>query len=234
MLKIEHLDFAYGDVQVLWDINLNVEDGALVALVGSNGAGKSTLLKTISGLYPPARGKVEFQGKEITFTPADERVYQGLALVPEGRQLFAGMTVRENLLTGAFTRSDRAQIKQDLEEVYTLFPRLLEREKQLAGTLSGGEQQMCAIGRGLMSKPRLLMIDELSLGLAPVVVDQLTAAIQQVNRKGVTVFVVEQDVQAAFQMAQYGYVLETGRVVQQGSSQALLADENIKKAYLGI
>ncbi|HMN11859.1 MAG TPA: ABC transporter ATP-binding protein [Bellilinea sp.] len=234
MLTVENLDFSYGDIQVLWNINLNVPEGTVVALVGSNGAGKSTLLKTIAGLYRPQKGKIVYRGQNITKLSADERVKLGLALVPEGRQLFAGMTVAENLMIGAFTRQNREEILADIEEVYELFPVLKDRASQLAGTLSGGEQQMCAIGRGLMSKPYLLLIDELSLGLAPVVVDKMMDAIRVVNQKGVTVFIVEQDVQAAFQLAKYGYVLETGHLVREGSSQELLADESIKKAYLGI
>lgn len=237
MLEVRSLDFAYGDVQVLWDINISIEAGEVVALVGSNGAGKSTLLKTIAGLYRPRRGEILFDGQAITERPADERVHQGIALVPEGRQLFYGMTVRENLMIGAYARAGRDgrdEILRDLAAVYELFPELRERESQLAGTLSGGEQQMCAIGRGLMSAPKLLLIDELSLGLAPVIVDRLMETIQAIHERGVTLFLVEQDVQAAFQMAHRGYVLETGHIVQQGSSQDLLEDEAIKRAYLGI
>lgn len=235
MLEIRSLDFAYGDIQVLWDINVTVGKGEVIALVGSNGAGKSTLLKVIAGLYRPLRGQILFEGEDVTQEGADARVHRGIALVPEGRQLFFGMTVRENLLIGAYARNDpREKILEDLERVYALFPELKERENQLAGTLSGGEQQMCAIGRGLMSAPKLLLIDELSLGLAPVIVDRLIPTIEEIHQSGVTIFLVEQDIQVAFDVADRGYVLETGHIVQEGPSQALLADERIKSAYLGI
>ncbi|HHY88310.1 MAG TPA: ABC transporter ATP-binding protein [Chloroflexi bacterium] len=235
LLQVKNLNFAYGDVQALWDINLEVGKGEVVALVGSNGAGKSTLLKNISGLLRPRKGsQIIFDGEDITNTTADVRVRKGIALVPEGRQLFAGLTIRENLMMGAFTRSDVKAIQEDLERIFALFPILEERQAQLAGTLSGGEQQMCAIARGLMSNPKLLMIDELSLGLAPVVVDRLMETIQTIHDNGVTVFLVEQDVQAAFQMSERGYVLETGHLVHSGNSRDLMEDEAIKKAYLGI
>lgn len=235
MLKIKDLNFSYGDIQVLWDINLEVGKGEVVALVGSNGAGKSTLLKNISGLIAPHKGaQIVFQGEDVTAMKADERVHKGIALVPEGRQLFSGLTVQENLMMGAFTRNDKDNIQQDLEKNFELFPILKERRTQLAGLLSGGEQQMCAIARGLMSDPKLLMIDELSLGLAPVAVDRLMVAIEAIHQAGVTIFLVEQDVQAAFQMSQHGYVMETGRVVQKGASKDLIQDEGIKRAYLGI
>jgi branched-chain amino acid transport system ATP-binding protein len=235
LLQIKNLNFSYGDVQVLWDINLEINKGEVVALVGSNGAGKSTLLKNIAGLNRPHKGsQVFFAGEDITPLTADVRVRKGIALVPEGRQLFSGLTIRENLMMGAFTRTDTRKIQEDLEKIFTLFPILEERQTQLAGTLSGGEQQMCAIARGLMSDPKLLMIDELSLGLAPVVVDKLMETIQTIHDEGVTVFIVEQDVQAAFQMSERGYVLETGRMVYEGASTDLTQNENIKKAYLGI
>jgi branched-chain amino acid transport system ATP-binding protein len=235
LLELKSLDFAYGDVQVLWDINVAIEAGEIVALVGSNGAGKSTLLKNIAGLYRPIRGEIAFNGENITKLAADARVHSGIALVPEGRQLFFGMTVRENLMIGAYARRDgRKVVLDDLARIYELFPELSEREGQLAGTLSGGEQQMCAVGRGLMSAPRLLLIDELSLGLAPVIVDRLMATVKAIHQRGVTIFLVEQDIQAAFEMAGRGYVMETGHIVQQGTGQELLADEKIKEAYLGI
>lgn len=235
LLQIKNLNFSYGDVQALWDINLEIEKGKVVALVGSNGAGKSTLLKNISGLIRPHRGsQVFFEGEDITPLTADQRVRKGIALVPEGRQLFTGLTIHENLMMGAFTRTDKQKIQEDLENVLSLFPVLKERRLQLAGTLSGGEQQMCAIARGLMSNPKLIMIDELSLGLAPVVVDKLMETIKTIHENGVTVFLVEQDVQAAFQMSESGYVLETGRLVKRGLSKDLIEDEGIKRAYLGI
>lgn len=235
ILQIKNLDFSYGDVQTLWNINLEIDTGEVVALVGSNGAGKSTLLKNISGLLSSSKGsQILFNGEDITGLKADMRVRKGIALVPEGRQLFSGLTIQENLMMGAFSRNDKAKILEDLERYFDLFPILKERRTQLAGTLSGGEQQMCAIARGLMSDPKLLMIDELSLGLAPVVVDRLMETIRTVHAAGVTVFLVEQDVQAAFQMSERGYVLEVGHVVQQGVSRDLIQDEGIKRAYLGI
>lgn len=235
MLKIKNLNFSYGDIQVLWDINLEVGKGEVVALVGSNGAGKSTLLKNIAGLIAPHKGaQIIFQGEDVTVFKADKRVRKGIALVPEGRQLFSGLTVHENLMMGAYPRNDNAKIQEDLERNFELFPILKERRTQLAGLLSGGEQQMCAIARGLMSDPKLLMVDELSLGLAPLVVDHLLEIIEAIRNAGVTVFLVEQDVQAAFQISQHGYVMETGRIVHKGLSQNLIREEDIKRAYLGI
>lgn len=235
MLKIKNLNFSYGDIQVLWDINLEVGKGEVVALVGSNGAGKTTLLKNISGLIAPHKGsQIIFEGEDVTDLKADQRVGKGIALVPEGRQLFSGLTVQENLMMGSYSRKDNAKIQEDMERNYELFPILKERRSQLAGLLSGGEQQMCAIARGLMSNPKLLMIDELSLGLAPVVVDHLLETIEDIHNAGVTVFLVEQDVQAAFQISQHGYVVETGRIIHKGLSHDLIQEEGIKRAYLGI
>jgi len=236
ILKVSNLNFSYGDVQALWDINLEVQKGEVIALVGSNGAGKSTLLKNISGLVRPHKGtQVFFDGQDITALGPDARVSKGISLVPEGRQLFSGLTIRENLMMGAFSRKDSpARLQEDYDKTIDLFPELKDRQGQLAGTLSGGEQQMCAIGRGLMSNPKMLMIDELSLGLAPVIVDRLMLTIRKIHDEGVTVFMVEQDVLAAFQMSERGYVMETGRIVQQGFSKDLIEDESIKKAYLGI
>ena len=234
MLKVSGLNVSYGDVQVLWDINLEIRPGESVALVGSNGAGKTTLLKTIAGLLHPRSGRIQFGDMDITALKPGVRVHQGLALVPEGRQLFYGLSVRENLLMGAYTRKDRAQVMRDLEWVLELFPELRDRQNQLAGTLSGGEQQMCAIGRGLMSKPKMLLIDELSLGLAPVIVDRLVRTMHDIHAAGVTLFLVEQDIQTAFDIAERGYVLETGHIVRQGTGNELLADDQVRQAYLGI
>lgn len=235
LLAVERLDVAYGDVQVLWGISLTVARGEAVALIGSNGAGKTTLLRAISGTVPGRAGRVAFRGRDITGLPPDRRVALGLAHVPEGRQVFAGMTVRENLLMGAYTRRDaRAEVLADLEKVLALFPALADRRGQLAGTLSGGEQQMVAIGRGLMGQPALLLIDELSLGLAPVVVERLVEAVREVHRAGTTILLVEQDVQTALEMAARGYVIAHGRVALAGPSAELLRSEEVRTAYLGI
>jgi branched-chain amino acid transport system ATP-binding protein len=235
LLAAEGLDVGYGDVQVLWGISLAVGRGEAVALIGSNGAGKTTLLRALSGTVPVRAGRLTFRGQEITALPPDRRVALGLAHVPEGRQVFSGMTVRENLLMGAYSRRDgREQAQADLERVFTLFPALAERRDQLAGTLSGGEQQMVAIGRGLMGRPELLLIDELSLGLAPVVVERLAEAVREVHRSGTTLLLVEQDVQTALELAGRGYVIANGRVALEGASADLLRSPEIREAYLGI
>jgi branched-chain amino acid transport system ATP-binding protein len=234
MLRVERLEAGYGDVPVLHGVSLEVGAGEIVALVGSNGAGKSTLLKTLAGLLPATAGEVEFDGAPITGLKAYRRVQLGIALVPEGRRLFAGLSVRQNLLLGAFQRRDQAAIDADLQRVYALFPRLREREDQLAGRLSGGEQQMCAIGRGLMAAPRLLLIDELSLGLAPVAVDSLLAALQAVHAQGTPLLLVEQDVRTALGLADRAYVVESGQVAIHGPAKTLLADLRIRQAYLGL
>jgi branched-chain amino acid transport system ATP-binding protein len=233
LLQVERLDVAYGDVQVLWGVDLEIQAGEIVALVGSNGAGKSTLLATISGLLAPRAGDIRFQGRSIAGADARRVVGLGVTLVPEGRRLFPAMTVRDQLKLGAFMRSDRAQIEADLERVLDLFPRLKERLDTLAGKLSGGEQQMTAIGRALMARPRLLMIDELSLGLAPVLVESLIETIARINREGTTILIVEQDVQTALEVANRGYVIETGQITLVGPAAALLDDERVKQAYLG-
>ena len=234
MLKVSNLSAAYGRVQVLWDINLEIRAGEIVALIGSNGAGKSTLLAAISGLMKPLSGTLEFDGKDVTQEPCDRLVQGGLVHVPQGRRLFAGLTVRENLLMGAFTRRDRTQIRQDLDWVLGLFPSLQRRLTLAAGKMSGGEQQMCAIGRGLMARPRLLMIDEFSLGLAPIVVEQLMGIVKTINGQGVTVLIVEQDVQVALENAHRGYVLETGHITLADDAQKLLDNEHVRSAYLGV
>ena len=233
LLQVERLAVAYGDVQVLWDVALEIQAGEIVALVGSNGAGKSTLLSTISGLLAPRAGEIRFEGQSIGGADARRVVGLGITLVPEGRRLFPAMTVRDQLKLGAFMRDDRAQIEADIQRVLDLFPRLKERLDTLAGKLSGGEQQMTAIGRALMARPRLLMIDELSLGLAPVLVESLMETIARINREGTTILMVEQDVQTALEIASRGYVIETGQITLSGPAAALLDDERVKQAYLG-
>ncbi|MEM7828327.1 MAG: ABC transporter ATP-binding protein [Candidatus Aenigmatarchaeota archaeon] len=234
MLKVSSVIAGYGEIQVLWDVSLYVSKGEIVSLIGSNGAGKSTLLAVISGLIKPRKGSIIFEGMNINDLTPEAIVRMGISHVPQGRRLFAGLTVRENLMMGAYLRKNRREIQQDLDFVYTLFPRLKEREKQLAGKLSGGEQQMCAIGRALMSSPKLLLIDELSLGLAPVVVDSLIKVLHQINQKGTTILLVEQDVQIALENSTRAYVMETGRITMEGTARDLLTNEHIRKAYLGL
>ncbi|MBW1981474.1 MAG: ABC transporter ATP-binding protein [Deltaproteobacteria bacterium] len=234
MLEINNLDVGYGDVQVLWDVSIQVDRGQIVALVGSNGAGKSTLLKTISGLLRPYRGSIRFQDQEITILPSKEIVKRGIIQVPEGRRLFPQMSVEENLIMGAFRRQESKNVNKELDKIYTIFPRLKERRRQKAGSLSGGEQQMCAIGRGLMGNPELLLIDEMSLGLAPLIVDNLIDITKEINSRGTAILLVEQDVQLALDNSHYGYVLATGRVAMQGPSQELLQKKEIKEVYLGL
>jgi branched-chain amino acid transport system ATP-binding protein len=234
MLKIENLNVGYGDVQVLWAVNLEVNEGEVVALIGSNGAGKSTLLWTISGLLKPMAGTITFNGASIHATTSDEIVNLGITQVPQGRRLFAALTVRENLMMGAYHRKDREGVQEDYDFVLELFPRLGERIDLPAGSLSGGEQQMCAMGRGLMARPRLLMVDELSLGLAPIVVDAIYEAVSRVRERGMTVLIVEQDVLIALEQADRGYVLDVGHITMTGSAQELLDDPRVKEAYLGL
>ncbi len=234
MLKIENLNVGYGDVQVLWDVNMEIHEGEVVALVGSNGAGKTTLLYTISGLLKPFSGSIQFLGREIAGLPSEEIVDLGITQVPQGRRLFAGMTVKENIMMGAYHRKDKEQIKKDFEFVLDLFPRMKERLNQPAGSLSGGEQQMCAVARGLMAAPKLLMIDELSLGLAPLVVEVIYEAIGRVIERGATVLIVEQDVFLALEQADRAYVLDVGRVILSGPSDELMDNPMIKEAYMGI
>jgi len=228
------VDVAYGEVQVLWGVSLDVFAGEIVALVGANGAGKSTLLSTISGLLSPRSGAIEFAGHPIAGAPTQRMVELGIAHVPEGRRLFPAMSVRDQLLLGAFRRNDRQAVERDLQRVVEIFPRVKERLHNLAGHLSGGEQQMVAIARGVMARPKLLMIDELSLGLAPVVIEALMETISRLNAEGMTILIVEQDVQAALERATRGYVLETGHIVLQGSAETLLRDERVRQAYLGV
>jgi branched-chain amino acid transport system ATP-binding protein len=234
LLEIRNLDAGYGAVQILWGLSLDVFEGEVVALIGANGAGKTTLISTISQLIRPRSGSIQFAGRDLAGVSTEDAVRAGIIHVPQGRRLFAGLTVRENLLQGAYLQTDRAEIRRTLDEILTTFPRLGERQNQLAGLLSGGEQQMCAIGRGLMSKPRLLMIDELSLGLAPLVVDTLMKLVTDLNKRGMTILLVEQDVQVALEHADRGYVLETGRIVQSSPAAELLQDPRIRQAYLGM
>jgi branched-chain amino acid transport system ATP-binding protein len=234
MLAVEGLCAGYGDLQLLWDVDLEVRDGEWVSLIGSVGAGKTTLLHTVVGLLPARRGTIRLGGEDVTSAPPQQRVASGLSLVPEGRRLFAGMTVLENLRMGAHTTRDRAAVRARLERVYDLFPRLAERRRQQVGTLSGGEQQMCAVGRALMSDPRMLIVDELSLGLAPVAVDALLDALVAVRTAGTTLLVVEQDVATALSHADRGYVLRQGRIVRTGTGADLLADADLQREYLGL
>jgi branched-chain amino acid transport system ATP-binding protein len=234
LLEIEHVQSGYGDVQVLWDVSTVVETGEIACIVGSNGAGKTTLLRTISGLVPLRAGSIRFDGREIGGLPPEEVLGLGIAHVPEGRRLFRGLSVRDNLLLGAYLRRDAREVERDLDAVFELFPILRERQSQDATTMSGGEQQMCAIGRGLMSRPRLLMVDELSLGLAPALVERLNDALLEINRTGLTILIVEQDVLTAFEIARHAFVIETGRVSMSGTTEVLGNDPRIRKAYMGL
>lgn len=233
MLAVEKLQVAYGKVQALWDVTLEVPDGEIVALVGANGAGKTTLLKTVSGILRRQSGSITYDGKHIEEASPPEIVKHGVVQVPEGRKLFPEMTVIDNLLMGAYTIS-QSERPQRLERVYSVFPVLKERQRQIAGTLSGGEQQMVAIGRGMMAGPKLLMLDEPSLGLAPLLVEEVFRVITEINRLGVTVLLVEQNTQHALTLAHKGFVMELGRIALSGSGNELLADSNVRKAYLGL
>ena len=234
LLVLENVHTYYGNVHALKGINLTVEEGEIVTLIGANGAGKTTTLRTISGLIKPREGRIIFDGQELNKIPAHKIVYMGISHAPEGRKIFPTLTVEENLLLGAYSLgNDRKAIEANKERVFALFPRLAERRKQLAGTLSGGEQQMLAIGRALMSKPRLLLLDEPSLGLAPMLVKAIFETIKEINLQGVTILMVEQNARAALKLAQRAYVLETGRIVLSGPSHELLQDERVRKAYLG-
>jgi branched-chain amino acid transport system ATP-binding protein len=234
ILEIEGLSAGYGDVRVLWDISFAIEAGEITCIVGSNGAGKTTLLRTISGLLRASGGRIRFADAELTALTPDEILGCGVAHVPEGRRLFRGLNVKDNLLLGAYLRRDDGEIRRDLDYVFSLFPILRERQRQDALTLSGGEQQMCAIGRGIMSRPKLLMIDELSLGLAPRLVERLSGALLEINRTGVTILLVEQDVMTALELARHGLVIETGRVAMRGTTEQLARDPGIRQAYLGM
>lgn len=234
MLKISKLNFSYGDLKVLWDIDLEVHQGEIVTVVGSNGAGKSTTLKNISRLVKPGSGAITFNGADLNRLQSHEVVEQGIVQVPEGRKIFPEMSVMENLRMGSYAKSARNDRDANMERVFSLFPRLKEREKQLGGTMSGGEQQMLAIGRGLMANPRLLLLDEPSLGLSPLLVKNIFDIIQEINRQGVTILLVEQNVYQSLRIAHRAYVLETGRVVLTGGGEELLNNEQVKKAFLGM
>lgn len=234
MLKIKNLSMGYKDMQVLWDVNFEVLTGEIVVLVGSNGAGKSSVLKTISGLQKPIAGTIEFESKEISKIPPEEIIKKGVVHIPEGRKLFNEMTVEENLFMGSLYGTAKEKRKTTIEECYTLFPRLKERRKQIAGTLSGGEQQMVAIARGLMALPKLLMLDEPSLGLSPILVQDIFDIITRINKEGITILLVEQNVQMTLTFCNRAYVLENGRITLTGTGSELLNNEHIKTAYLGI
>ena len=231
MLKIENLSVNYGGIEAVRDISFEVPEGAIITLIGANGAGKSTTLRAIAGLLKPKSGSITYNGEELIGKPTDQIVSRGITLVPEGRRVFPDMTVLENLKIGAYLRKDN--LTEDIRWVYDLFPRLEERSWQAAGTLSGGEQQMLAVGRALMSKPKVIMMDEPSLGLAPIIVQGIFDITKEINRQGVTVLLIEQNANMALHIADIGYVLETGRITMTGPGKELLQDENVKKAYLG-
>ncbi len=234
MLNIDGIETYYGKTRVLHGVSLKVQEGALVVLIGANGAGKTTTLKTVSGLIRPRKGKIEFMGERIDLLEAEEIVKMGVAHVPEGRGIFPDMTVLENLELGACTRKDKEGIQEDLEMVFEHFPILKTRRKQQGGTLSGGEQQMLTMGRGLMIRPKIYLLDEPSVGLAPIMVDNLFAIIRDINQTGTTIFMVEQNARLALRLAQTGYVLETGSVVLSGNADDLIKDDHVRKAYLGV
>ncbi len=233
MLEIKNLFVSYGGIKALRGIDMQVADKKIVSLIGANGAGKSTLLRTISGLVKAHSGSVKFDGAEITGLSIDKICKMGIALVPEGRRVFTDLTVAENLKIGAYLRNGKAEIQKDLDWVYQLFPRLKERSWQFAGTLSGGEQQMLAVGRALMSRPKLLMMDEPSLGLAPLIVQQIFSIIEEINKKGVTILLIEQNANMALKAADWAYVLETGEITLSGSGESLLSNQKVREAYLG-
>jgi branched-chain amino acid transport system ATP-binding protein len=234
LLEVSKIDVFYGRVQAVRGASLEVDQGEIVALIGSNGAGKTTTLRTISGLIHPVRGTIKFAGKDITHEEPQNIVNLGICQSPEGRRLFPRMTVLDNLRMGAYTRHNQAEIRRDMDRVFELFPRLKERLHQIAGTLSGGEQQMCAMGRALMAKPKLLMLDEPSLGLAPILVETIFNIVREINSQGTPVLLVEQNATKALEVAHRGYVLETGVIVKSGTGRELLASEDVQKAYLGI
>ena len=234
MLKVSGIDVFYGDLQVLWDVSFEVRDKEILVLVGANGAGKSTTLKTISGLLKPRKGTIDFDGVRLDQLPPDRVIGQGVVHVPEARRLFREMSVEENLIMGSLSPEARKKRAQTMEWVYELFPRMKERRKQAAGTMSGGEQQMCAIGRGLMALPKVLMFDEPSLGLSPILVQEVFGIAKRINKEGVTVMLVEQNVRQTLAMCDRAYVLENGRVVLEGTGKSLMDNPHVKEAYLGI
>jgi branched-chain amino acid transport system ATP-binding protein len=234
LLEIDNISLLYGRIQALHGISLNVEQGEVVALIGGNGAGKTTTMRAISGIRPVASGRIRFDGHDITKLRADLRVVRGICQAPEGRGIFPGMTVMENLEMGAYTRRDAVGIRADVDRVFSLFPRLSERRKQPGGTLSGGEQQMLAVGRALMSRPKLMLLDEPSMGLAPMLIQQIFSIVSEINQQGTTILLVEQNAQQALSRAHRGYVMETGRIVKTGTGADLLHDPAVKEAYLGV
>lgn len=233
MLKVTDLQVYYGVIQALKGISFEVNEGEVIALIGANGAGKTTILHTVTGLINQKAGKIEFEGKDISHTPAYKIVAEGMAHVPEGRRVFAELSVYDNLMMGAYTRKDKKEIAETLAMVYKRFPRLEERKKQMAGTLSGGEQQMLAMGRALMSKPKIILMDEPSMGLSPIFVNEIFDIIKAVSASGTTVFLVEQNAKKALSIADRAYVLETGKIILEGDAKVLMNDERVKKAYLG-
>jgi branched-chain amino acid transport system ATP-binding protein len=234
LLEVNDLNVYYGAIHALQGVSFSVEEGEIVSLIGANGAGKSTILRTISGLLRPRTGAIQFKGQDITFTPAEQIVRLGISQVPEGRKIFAPLTVRENLLMGAYTRSDPQEIQNSMERVFTSFPRLKERINQLGGTLSGGEQQMLATGRGLMSRPTLLLMDEPSMGLSPILVEEIFRIIKEINSQGTSILLVEQNALMALSVASRSYVLETGRIVLSGNAREVAENPQVKAAYLGV
>jgi branched-chain amino acid transport system ATP-binding protein len=234
MLQLNSIESYYGNIQALKGITLEVDEGAIVAILGANGAGKSTTLRTISGLIQPARGEIHFEGSAIHKMSAHKIVRMGICQVPEGRDIFMGLTVQENLMMGAFTRKESKEVQLNLERTYRSFPILSERIKQQAGTLSGGEQQMLAIARGLMSNPKLMLLDEPSLGLAPLMVEEIFRIIKEINKEGVTILLVEQNANMALQTAQYGYVMETGNIALDDTAENLIKNDYVRRVYLGV
>jgi len=236
MLRVESLSAFYGAIQALWNISIHISSGEIVTLLGANGAGKTTLLKTISGIHPPSKGRLWFSGQNITGLPAEHILRLGVGQVPEGRQIFAPLNVMDNLILGAYVRfkgEEKKDVLKDLDPIFDLFPILRERAKQRAGTLSGGEQQMLAIGRALMSRPQLLLLDEPSMGLAPIVMSNIFKKVQSLRTRGMTLLLVEQNAKAALKMADRGYVLETGRILMEGEAEDLLNNKEVQRAYLG-
>jgi branched-chain amino acid transport system ATP-binding protein len=233
LLELEDVRVRYGNIEAVKGITMHVDEGQIVALIGGNGAGKTTTLKTIAGIQATSAGKISFAGEVISTLPSHEVVTRGLSLTPEGRRIFPRMNVRENLEMGAFQRTDTSVIKEDMDRIYTMFPVLKERARQAGGTLSGGEQQMLAIGRSMMSRPKLLMLDEPSMGLAPLVVERIFQAIEEINKEGTTILLVEQNAQIALTLASWGYVLESGQIVLSDEAGALLRNDQVRKAYLG-
>ena len=234
MLQVENLHVYYGAIHALQGVSFHVERGEIVTLIGANGAGKSTILRTLSGILRPSEGSISLNGAEITTVPAEKIVTMGMSHVPEGRRIFAPLTVKENIMMGAYTRSDQAEIQASLERAYQSFPRLRERENQYGGTLSGGEQQMLAMARALMSKPSLLLLDEPSMGLSPLLVEEIFKIIVEINKEGTSILLVEQNAQMALSVANRAYVLETGSIVLSGEAKEIASDPEVKKAYLGI